>query len=283
MVYKFLVSLMLMLLVASATATEDASEDQMLKWIEVGGAKVGYSLESLLAIPADEFDTFKDLFQFCAEQDDCHLLDVALEQYPLVISDSDDDFMVSETDEATPSPLDRLRRRLGGLPDKYGWANHETHKCANEGQYCHCDGNVVYTKRYPFGCMWGCRTMSWQKVVSERLTSKHRENVGSGIRCSNSAFGGDPWPSHKKQCFCHPKQKVKTRYEYLRMWTKDKCHSTCGKKGTFEGFFKGMVCGFSCTGGCTAAAISFAAGKSSTFPLGRCAEHCYCIGRGWSG
>jgi hypothetical protein len=300
MFYKSIVSLMLMLLVASATATEDASENQLLKWTNVGGAKLGYSLESLLAIPDDQFDTFKDLFRFCAEQIDCQLLDVALEEYPLVISDSDDSMepLVSETIEATPSPSEgsdsenprgsRLRRGLAGLPDKHNWTNHETRKCANEGERCHCYGNVVYTKRYPLGCVFGCRTMDWSTVVSQRLNSNRIYNVRSGIDCTNGAFGGDPWEGHKKQCFCHPHQEIKTRLEYLQKWSPAQCHSTCGKPGSFEGFLKGFRCGFSCTGGCTASAISFATGRSNTFPIvgsfgQRCMEHCYCVGKGWTG
>lgn len=243
MVYKALFKCVFLFLVFSAFAEETQPDQEMwAKWMEIGGANIGYSLESLLAIPKDEVDQLEDLTRFCVEQKECHLLDIALEKYPLVISHSDDsmDLLDSEpegeTPEATDSPVEtlfgedtrgsRLRRDLGYRPE---WANHETHKCASEGHYCSCTGNVVYTKRFPFGCI-RCRTMSWQTVISGRYTSRHKANVVGGVHCSNGNFG-DPWPGHKKQCFCHPRQVQKTRFDYLRMWTKRKCHSVCGNKG----------------------------------------------------
>merc|ERR1712012_945709 len=123
------------------------------------------------------------------------------------------------------------RRLLAGLPDRYGWANGDTHRCANEGGYCACDGNVVYTKKC--AGTFSCNRASWGRVVSERWNSNHKANVNGGVR-----FSSDWW--------------------------------------------KGVWCGFSCTGACPARAAAFALGREHTFPIEQCAEHCYCVFKGWT-
>merc|ERR550517_1875303 len=66
-------------------------------------------------------------------------LDVALAAYPI----PDDEDLDAATEEAVmPAQDDGHGRRLAGLPDRYNWANSDTHRCANEGGWCACDGNV---------------------------------------------------------------------------------------------------------------------------------------------
>jgi len=175
------------------------------------------------------------------------------------------------------------RRLLAGLPDRYGWANGETHRCANEGGWCACDGNVVYTKKC--AGTFSCNRASWGRVVSERWNSNHKANVNGGVRCNNGNFGGDPFPGHDKQCFCHPVQQQPTQYDYVQKWTERRCNQQCGSPGASwfsSDWWKGVLCGFSCTGACPIQAAAFAAGREHTFPIESCAEHCYCVFKGWT-
>jgi len=175
------------------------------------------------------------------------------------------------------------RRLLAGLPDRYGWANGDTHRCANEGGYCACDGNVVYTKKC--AGTFSCNRASWGRVVSERWNSNHKANVNGGVRCNNGNFGGDPLPGHDKQCFCHPRQEQPTQYDYVQKWTERRCNQQCGSPGAgwfSSDWWKGVWCGFSCTGACPARAAAFALGREHTFPIEQCAEHCYCVFKGWT-
>merc|ERR1711884_170714 len=127
--------------------------------------------------------------------------------------------VMSAVEEAVMSAEDNAddRRQLAGLPDRYGWANGGTHRCANEGGYCSCTGNVVYTKKC--AGTFSCNRASWGRVVSERWNSNHKANVNGGVRCNNGNFGGDPFPGHDKQCFCHPVQQQPTQYDYVQKWT----------------------------------------------------------------
>jgi len=195
------------------------------------------------------------------------------------------DLQVPAFEEAEVSVEDNAddRRQLAGLPDRYGWANGETHRCASEGGWCSCDGNVVYTKKC--AGTFSCNTASWGRVVSERWNSNHKANVNGGVRCNNGNFGGDPFPGHDKQCFCHPRQEQPTQFNYVQKWTEQRCNQQCGSPGA--GFFssdwwKGVWCGFSCTGACPVRAAAFAAGREHTFPIEQCAEHCYCVFKGWT-
>jgi len=246
------------------------------------GAAVGYSLQCVLGLPKEEFEDFKHLATFCMEQETCKLIEMALEQCPLPPAEESllPEFQAPE-EQAEPeqkamgSDSGRTRRLLPGLPDKHNWANGGTRHCANEGGWCSCTGNVVYTKKC--AGTFGCNQADWGKVVSSRWNSNHRSNVNGGIHCNNGNFGGDPWSGHDKQCFCHPKEYALTPYQYVEKWTEAACLQTCG------GFWGGLFCGFMCTGGCTAQAMAFASGRSHTFPAGSCYEFCYCVGNGWTG
>jgi len=252
-----LLSALLLLVFAADVAVEE-------NWREASAAKLGYSLESLLGLPTDEFDALKNLLRFCAEEDNCHLLEVAVKEYPLVL-------------------VNRRGRLLAGLPDKHNWANGETHRCANEGGWCHCTGNTVYTKKCKGS--FSCNQANWQEVVSERWNSNHRSNVNGKIKCDNGSFGGDPWPGHDKQCFCHPKQEVPTApVTAPAPFTQSKCYSECGRPGSswWSGdWVKGFWCGASCTGFCPIQVAAFIAGREHVFPTG-CAHTCYCVVKGWT-
>jgi len=256
------------------------------------GSEIGYALESFGGWTYPEF---VQSIEECAANDDCHLFEAALAAYPIPDAEYveslfpaiDDEAEVSASEEAEESSEDSAddRRLLAGLPDRYGWANGDTHRCANEGGWCDCTGNVVYTKKC--AGTFSCSQADWGRVVSERYNSNHRENVDGGIRCDNGNFGGDPWPGHDKQCFCHPRQETQiTSYDYVQKWTERRCHQQCGRPGSnwWSGdFWKGVWCGFSCTGACPARAAAFAAGREHTFPIEECAEHCYCVFKGWTG
>jgi len=175
------------------------------------------------------------------------------------------------------------RRQLAGLPDRYGWANGRTYRCANEGGWCPCFGNVVYTKKC--SGTFSCNQAGWGRVVANRWNSNHRSNVRGFIPCNNGAFGGDPFPGHDKQCFCHPRQEQPTQYDYVQKWTERRCNQQCGSPGAgwfSSDWWKGVMCGFSCTGACPIQAAAFAAGREHTFPIESCAEHCYCVFKGWT-
>merc|ERR1712241_280256 len=118
-------------------------------------------------------------------------------QVPAVV-----DLQVPAFEESEVSVEDNAddRRQLAGLPDRYGWANGRTYRCANEGGWCPCFGNVVYTKKCTG--MFSCNQASWGRVVSKRWNSNHKANVRGWVRCNNGNFGGDPFPGHDKQCFC---------------------------------------------------------------------------------
>merc|ERR1712156_685458 len=195
------------------------------------------------------------------------------------------DLQVPAFEEAEVSVEDNAddRRQLAGLPDRYGWANGETHRCASEGGWCSCDGNVVYTKKC--AGTFSCNTASWGRVVSENWNSNHKANVNGGVRCNNGNFGGDPFPGHDKQCFCHPRQEQPTQFNYVQKWTEQRCNQQCGSPGArffSSDWWKGVWCGFSCTGACPVRAAAFAAGREHTFPIEQCAEHCYCVFKGWT-
>merc|ERR550534_3681557 len=65
--------------------------------------------------------------------EDCDVVDAALAEYPIP-DDEDLESNFPATEEAI-------------MPDRNNWANSDTHRCANEGGWCACDGNVVYTKK----------------------------------------------------------------------------------------------------------------------------------------
>jgi len=260
-------------------------------------SEIGYAMESFAG------SSYPELVQSiagCTADDDCELVEAALAAYPI----PDDEYVeslfpeigepevpaveeavVSAVEEAVTSEEDSAdgRRQLAGLPDRYGWANGETHRCANEGGWCACDGNVVYTKKC--AGTFSCNRASWGRVVSERWNSNHKANVNGGVRCNNGNFGGDPFPGHDKQCFCHPRQEQPTQYDYVQKWTERRCNQQCGRPGAgwfSSDWWKGVWCGFSCTGVCPARAAAFAAGREHTFPIEECAEHCYCVFKGWT-
>merc|ERR1719463_617714 len=152
-------------------------------------SEIGYAMESFAG------SSYPELVQSlagCSADDDCELVEAALAAYPI----PDDEYVesrfpeigeavVSAVEEAVTSEEDSAdgRRQLAGLPDRYGWANGETHRCANEGGWCACDGNVVYTKKC--AGTFSCNRASWGRVVSERWNSNHKANVNGGVRCNN--------------------------------------------------------------------------------------------------
>jgi len=82
------------------------------------------------------------------------------------------------------------------------------------------------------------------------------------------------------------RQEQPTQYDYVQKWTEPRCNQQCGSPGAgwfSSDWWKGVWCGFSCTGVCPARAAAFAAGREHTFPIGQCAEHCYCVFKGWTG
>merc|ERR550519_1107558 len=142
--------------------------------------------------------------------EDCDVVDAALAEYPIP-DDEDLESNFPATEEAImPVTNNGHGRLLAGLPDRYNWANSDTHRCANEGGWCACDGNVVYTKK----CQgtFSCNQANWGEVVSNRWNSNHKSDVNGGVRCNNGNFGGDPFPGHDKQCFCHPRQTAPAQY-----------------------------------------------------------------------
>jgi len=263
--------LLFLLLSCLAFAADENLETYELSDLPCNGERAseyGYAFESIMGLPTSELEGGRRLVQFCLETDSCKLLDIALERYQ-VCADA-------------PNAITR-GRLLAGLPDKHNWANSETHRCAREGGYCSCTGNVVYTKRC--AGTFSCNEASWNTVVRKRWNSNHKSNVVGGVWCKNSKFGGDPFPGHDKQCFCHPKQDVPDRFDYIAKWTEAACHDACGYPGAAvftDPWFRGLFCGFRCTGGCPAQAIAFAAGRSHTWDLGSCIEACYCVAKGWT-
>jgi len=244
---------------------------------QFSGSQIGYALESFggYTYPAQ----FVQTLDSCMANEVC--LDVAIAAYPI----PDDEDLDAATEEAImPEQDDGHGRRLAGLPDRYNWANSDTHRCANEGGWCACDGNVVYTKK----CQgtFSCNQANWGEVVSNRWNSNHKSDVNGGVRCNNGNFGGDPFPGHDKQCFCHPRQTAPAQYDYVQKWTQAKCYQTCGRPGAnwwSNDFWKGVWCGFSCTGACPIRAAAFVAGREHTYPIEDCAEFCYCVFKGWTG
>jgi len=252
---------------------------------QFSGSQIGYALESFggYTYPAQ----FVQTLDSCMANEVC--LDVAIAAYPI----PDDEDLDAATEEAImPEQDDGHGRRLAGLPDRYNWANSDTHRCANEGGWCACDGNVVYTKK----CQgtFSCNQANWGEVVSNRWNSNHKSDVNGGVWCNNGNFGGDPFSGHDKQCFCHPRQTSPSQYDYVQKWTRQKCYNTCGRPGAnwwSNDFWKGVWCGFSCTGHCPIRAGAFVAGREQifgkeygvVFPIEDCAEFCYCVFKGWTG
>jgi len=165
------------------------------------GAEIGYALESSGEFTYPEF---VQTVESCMSDEDCHVVDDALHAYPI----PDDEYVESkfpaQVEEAAMPTENRARGRLlAGLPDRYKWGNAGTRHCANEGEWCACHGNVVYTKK----CLsrWGgCNQANWAQVVARGFNSNHRSKVTGGIWCDNGIGGGDPFRGHDKQCFCHP-------------------------------------------------------------------------------
>jgi len=276
----------------------------MAETLKASGSEIGYAMESLAG------SSYPELVQSiaaCAADDDCDQVEAALAAYPIPDAETVESLFpaidegevpafegevpafeegeMPAFEEAVDSAEDSAdgRRLLAGLPDRYGWANGETHRCANEGGWCSCDGNVVYTKKC--AGTFSCNRASWGTVVSRRWNSNHKANVNGGVRCNNGNFGGDPFPGHDKQCFCHPKQDQPTRFDYVQKWTERRCNQECGRPGDrwfSSGWWKGVLCGFSCTGACPVRAAAFVAGREHTFPIEQCAEHCYCVFKGWT-
>ena len=67
----------------------------------------------------------------------------------------------------------------------------QSHKCADENEYCKCDG-IVY-----FGNPGSLQQLKNINYKSKELTD--------GIICSTKMFGGDPLPGNTKTCLCLPK------------------------------------------------------------------------------
>merc|ERR1712165_582365 len=134
------------------------------------GSEIGYAMESFAG------SSYPELVQSiagCAADDDCDEFEAALDAYPI----PDEEGEVPAVEEAVTSAEDSAdgRRQLAGLPDRYGWANGRTYRCANEGGWCPCFGNVVYTKKC--SGIFSCNQASWGRVVSERWNSNHKANV----------------------------------------------------------------------------------------------------------
>merc|ERR550519_1380409 len=82
--------------------------------------------------------------------EDCEVVDAALAEFP--IPDEEDlESNFPATEEAIVPVKSDGHGRLLALPDK--------HRCANEGGWCACDGNVVYTKK----CQgtFSCNQANW--------------------------------------------------------------------------------------------------------------------------
>lgn len=159
------------------------------------GAEIGYALESF---GGWTYSQFVQSMETCLADEDCHIIDAALDAYPI----PDDEYVESMFPAIEEAENKAHGRLLAGLPDKHNWANSGTRHCANEGGWCSCHGNVVYTKKC--AGTFSCSQANWGTVVSNRYNSNHKSNVNDGVRCDNGNFGGDPWPGHDKQCFCHP-------------------------------------------------------------------------------
>jgi len=164
------------------------------------GAEVGFALESLGGFTSSQLTR---ALERCVS-DECEIVEAAVAAYPIPEREYIETTYPEQVEEASvqaedPAPRGRLLR---GSPDKYDWANSGTRHCANEGGWCSCHGNVVYTRKCT-GAL-SCNQADWADVVSARYNSNHKSNVNEGVKCSNSNFGGDPWPGYDKQCFCHP-------------------------------------------------------------------------------
>merc|ERR1712116_28050 len=107
---------------------------------------------------------------------------MGLAEFPIP-DDEDLESNFPATEEAIEPVENSHGRLLAGLPDRYNWANSDTHRCANEGGWCACDGNVVYTKK----CKgtFSCSQANWGEVVYRRWNSNHKSDVSGGIWCNN--------------------------------------------------------------------------------------------------
>ena len=63
--------------------------------------------------------------------------------------------------------------------------------CAQERQYCQCNGDVFYGKN---------DASSLEELKNDKYNIQ--ENINCGVECTNNVFGGDPLPGASKQCFC---------------------------------------------------------------------------------
>merc|ERR1712113_782911 len=113
------------------------------------------------------------------------------------------------------------------------------------------------------------------------LTTKRTSTVGFGVTTETlEAIHFQVMTSNVS--VIHAKSSPPNSITY---WTEQRCNQQCGSPGA--GFFssdwwKGVWCGFSCTGACPIRAAAFAAGREHTFPIEQCAEHCYCVFKGWT-
>lgn len=163
-----------------------------------------------------------------------------------------------------------------------GWGidlkgNRATIMCANEGDFCPCQGVVTYTKKC--GGFWSCDRLSWGALLGKNYSRRHAQ-VRGGISCTNSAFGTDPWPGHDKQCYCHPASHEGTEYGAPppNAWSKESCKK---RFGGMTGFFKGFFLGMSCTFECPLRAATLRKKGNVVANFGGCTHSCYCVVNGW--
>jgi len=175
------------------------------------GSNSGNVLESLAELPPDGIRAFTEGL------DKDHLLETALEMVSVPNVDAsagEDESVASEISVSSEDSMTIVSRNAEGTLGRrqlllFGsyhvnggeLANENTHRCANENQWCACTGHVVYTRK----CTehGNCNQASWNTVMVENWYALFRQ-VEGGIQCSNSAFGGDPYRGKDKQCFCHP-------------------------------------------------------------------------------